>query len=525
MDGQAVTTDATSSWESLGAKLRSWLPSGQTLPPEEFARRHRWLLAFLWLQVPILAAYGLLRGYDLDHLLIHGLPIVAFATLGTVHLPTQRLRAVSVAMGLFTCAAVAVHTSGGLIEAHFYFFVVIVLLTLYEDWVPFLVALGYVVLHHGALGAIDRDAVYDHGGNPWLYALVHGGFVLAAGTAAVLAWRLNEDVRRQKDEATRALQESEQRFRALTASAPVGIFETDGNGQCLYVNERWSELTGLSEEQALGRGWLNAVHPEDRANVDLSWKRAHGLGEELSIDFRYMRTDGRAVWVSCRVVPSKTSAEGVHGYLGTIADVSELKQVEEWMTELALRDELTGLPNRRHFQQELGAHVGRARRSGWQGALLALDLDGFKAVNDTQGHAAGDQLLRRTTEKLQGRLRSSDFIARLGGDEFAVLLHDADVTAARIVADTLVTALACEDTDELPGTTTSIGIALVDGPINGEELMIRADVALYAAKDRGGSSFMLYNPGLDRRFETEALESEGRPDTFAVTRSRQRATT
>ena len=191
---------------------------------------------------------------------------------------------------------------------------------------------------------------------------------------------------------------------------------------------------------------------------------------------------------------------------------------------MELRDELTGLPSRRRLREELGSHIARTRRSGWQGALLAVDLDGFKALKDTMGDEAGDQLIRRTAEKLQARLRGSDFVARVGTDQFAVLLHDADVTAARIVADTLVTAIACEDSDQVPCTTASVGIALCDGPISGEELILRADVALSAAKERGGSIFALYSPTIDGRYQAEAVEEPNGngPDTLAGARSQHR---
>jgi diguanylate cyclase (GGDEF)-like protein len=173
----------------------------------------------------------------------------------------------------------------------------------------------------------------------------------------------------------------------------------------------------------------------------------------------------------------------------------------------AHRDELTGLPNRHRFQEELGSHIARARRSGWNGALIAITLDDFKFVVRTMGDAAGDELVRRAAEKLQDRLRSSDFVARTGGAEFALLLHDADVTTARIVADTLVTAIACEESDQGPATTASVGIAPVDGPISGEELMSRADLALHAARERGGSNFLLYAPTLERRSEAEGASA------------------
>ena len=194
------------------------------------------------------------------------------------------------------------------------------------------------------------------------------------------------------------------------------------------------------------------------------------------------------------------------------------------MDGFEIRDELTGLPNRHRFEEELGSHVARARRSGWQGALLAIDLDDFKEVNDAMGNTAGDELVLRAADKLKARLRRSDFIARVGAAEFAVLMHDANVTSARIVADTLVTALASEDSGERPSTTASLGIALIDGPTTGEELMNRADAALNAAKERGESGYVLYSPTHDRRNGADPVEPNGdRPDTFSVVRSRQRS--
>jgi diguanylate cyclase (GGDEF)-like protein len=194
------------------------------------------------------------------------------------------------------------------------------------------------------------------------------------------------------------------------------------------------------------------------------------------------------------------------------------------MDGFEIRDTLTGLPNRHRFEEELGSHVARSRRSGWQGAMLAIDLDDYKEVNETLGNAVGDELVLRAADKLKARLRRSDFIARVGMAEFAVLMHDANVTSARIVADTLVTALASEDSGERPPTTASVGIALIDGPTTGEELMDRAGAALDAAKVRDASGFVLYSPTLDRGNGPDPVESNGdRPDTFSVVRSRQRS--
>jgi signal transduction histidine kinase len=136
---------------------------------------------------------------------------VVAAALATFAGP-RRFRSSMVSLGLLSSAALLVHSSGGVIEAHFHFFVVIIVLTLYEDWLPFLLAVGYVVLHHGAAGVLDSNAVYNHPdavADPWKWAVIHGTFVFMAGVGCVVSWRLNEDVRSElwrAEEAQRANQ-------------------------------------------------------------------------------------------------------------------------------------------------------------------------------------------------------------------------------------------------------------------------------------------------------------------------------
>ena len=178
-------------------RLRATLPQGQTLPDEAWEKRHRAMLWVLWAHAVVLTAYSATRGYDLFHAMLHGAPIVAAAVLATFG-TRRRFRSSMVSIGLLSAAALLVHSSGGVIEAHFHFFVVIVVLTLYEDWMPFLLAVGYVVLHHGTAGVLDANAVYNHAGavdSPWKWAGIHGAFVFMAGVACVASWRLNEDVR------------------------------------------------------------------------------------------------------------------------------------------------------------------------------------------------------------------------------------------------------------------------------------------------------------------------------------------
>src|SRR5918992_1668741 len=190
------------------SRLRLLLPAGQTLPDVAWRHRHHAMVGLLFVEAIGLTAFSFAQGNSWLHSIAHAgglIPVGFVALLIERH---RRVAAVLVSLGLITACALLVHIWHGAIEAHFLFFVTIVVLALYEDWVPFLVAAAYVVIHHGAMGALDPSAVYNHRDaveHPWKWALIHGGFVLAAGIASVAAWRLNESVRAQA-------QQSEQRF-------------------------------------------------------------------------------------------------------------------------------------------------------------------------------------------------------------------------------------------------------------------------------------------------------------------------
>jgi hypothetical protein len=183
---------------SSPGRLREWLPRGRTLPPEVWEQRHRWLLILLVVQVPALFVLGVLNHYGVGHTLWESSLPAIFAAVAAMPRFGRRPRSCFVSVGLLTCSALLVHFTGGLIEAHFHFFVMIPLLALYEDWGPFGLAFGYVLLHHGIAGAIDPSSVYNHPAaiaHPWRWAAIHAFFVAGAAFASVLAWRLNERAR------------------------------------------------------------------------------------------------------------------------------------------------------------------------------------------------------------------------------------------------------------------------------------------------------------------------------------------
>ena len=171
------------------------LPQGRQLAQDDWDRRHRAIVIILWLQMVGLVAFGAWRGYSWQHLLVDGGAVTIFAAGATQPLGGRRLRASLCSLGLLTGAALGTHLAGGAIEAHFMYFVVIALLMIYQDWIPFLVAIAYVVGEHGVIGVLLPTSVYNHSAaqkDPWLWAGIHGAFVLAASAANLTYWRLNE---------------------------------------------------------------------------------------------------------------------------------------------------------------------------------------------------------------------------------------------------------------------------------------------------------------------------------------------
>jgi diguanylate cyclase (GGDEF)-like protein len=255
------------------------LPRGGSLPEEEWARRHRVLVVALWLNVVVLTGYGVVvGGYSALHNVAHGVSLVTCAVLATSSRFSTKVRSALTSIGLLTAAALLVHLTGGLIEAHFYFFVVIVALTLYEDWLPFLLAVAYVLFHHGVVGTLDPHEVYNRPAgweHPWLWAGIHAFFVALAGVAAVSAWRLNEDVRdrmrRTQDKLARisetdSLTGLANRRKAMTdletlfRESPdrTALFLFDLNGFKAY-NDTFGHPAGDAMLLRLGRRFATAV--------------------------------------------------------------------------------------------------------------------------------------------------------------------------------------------------------------------------------------------------------------------------
>ena len=338
--------------------VMEYLPKGQSLPEGVWRVRHKTLSHLLRAHVIGIFVYAVVRGNSLSHSALEAGIVASFSIAASVESRQRKFSSAMTAIGLVTSSAVLVHLSGGLIEMHFHFFVMVGILTLYQDWVPFLLAIGFVVFHHGVFGVLQPGDVYNHPhavAHPFTWALVHGGFVLAASAASIVAWRLNE--------------------------------------------------------------------------------------------------------------------------------------------EQALRDSLTRLPNRKLFQDRVEHALARSQRHPGNLAVLYLDLDGFKGVNDSLGHAAGDHLLVDFAERLRACLRAADTPARLGGDEFAVLVEDLSaqsdaVAVAERIIQSLVTPFVIRGKERTVGV--SIGIAFNTAGLTADEMLRNADVAMYAAKQNGRGHYQEY---------------------------------
>ncbi|MDX6214703.1 MAG: hypothetical protein QOG99_287 [Frankiales bacterium] len=346
-------------------------PRGGLLPEQNWKRRHNALSLILLWHVPVLVAYALGRGSSLQHAVLDASIPLGLGVLAFWKRPGRGVRSVIVATGLISCSIVLVHVSGGLIEAHFHFFVVVALLSLYQDWKPFLVAIGLTVVEHGVTGVLAPHAVYNHPdawAHPWKWAFIHGGFVLAASAASLTAWSISE-----------------------------------------------------------------ADHRERRHET----ARQHA-------------------------------------------------QREAMLSHEARHDELTGLPNRRMVSDRLEAAAARAAEASTMIGVLFIDLDHFKAVNDSYGHLIGDAVLKVTADRLRAAIRGSDMAARLGGDEFVIVCEDlrdeAALTAAIQRVDRALGASIQVDDEITLEVGATIGHVLATGHDAWQDLIERADLDMYRLK-------------------------------------------
>jgi diguanylate cyclase (GGDEF)-like protein/PAS domain S-box-containing protein len=294
--------------------------------------------------------------------------------------------------------------------------------------------------------------------------------------------RLAETARRRSDE----------QFRVAFEQAPIGMGVIGMRGQFERVNEAFTDITGYSAEEMCAHAPYTIVAERDKPDAQDRFRSLLAFeADHASMEFRMAHKDGHEIWTEGRITLVRDQDGNAHEILMQVQDVSERKHYEQRLKHMAHHDALTGLVNRRGLERELDLQIARVRRYGTGGALLMLDLDGFKGVNDTLGHAVGDALLVGVAGALVERLRETDVVARLGGDEFAVILPAENPEQAALVAQALVDSVAAvsEPFGTAQPVTVSVGVVCLDAELSAADALVRADHALYAAKNAGRNRF------------------------------------
>lgn len=371
---------------------------------------------------------------------------------------------------------------------------------------------AYIPLVAAGVGATLRlsDGLIDPGfklANTALHVMVCAIVLLMIARLAITLAQ-GRSLLHQTHDVLGALRESEARFRAIFLWAPFGIEIADTEGRLVATNRALQEMLGYTEDELRNIGYEAISHPDDVAKeAEFDEKLITRELDHYQLVKRHIRKDGSPIW-------TRLTASSIRGLddmdkyaVGMVEDITERKQAEEQLEYHARHDSLTGLPNRHHLLTRLEEALETARREGGSCALLLMDLDRFKEINDTFGHPYGDALLCDVAARLGKARRRTDAVGRLGGDEFAVVLPAAAMADARQVVEGILRQF--EQPFSVMGQTlhvgTSIGIACFpEHGLAATELMRQADIAMYEAKS-SGTRASAYSAEQDRQAQRRLI--------------------
>jgi diguanylate cyclase (GGDEF)-like protein/PAS domain S-box-containing protein len=304
------------------------------------------------------------------------------------------------------------------------------------------------------------------------------------GVAGGVAVILDVTARRAADGVARP---SDGDFEQVFERAPIGTGLMNLDGRWTLVNRALCEITGYTTEELIHRRFAEIVHPEDVDNDAAQYAQLlAGAIPAFQIEKRYFNAAGETLSAILSISLVRDEQLAPLHFIAQLQDISERKRLEEQLRHLADHDPLTGLRNRRLFEHDLQLQVARCQRYGEQAAVMMVDLDAFKAINDRYGHKVGDDTLKAIATALTRRLRETDLVARLGGDEFAVLLPHADEPGVALVADGLTRVIAecsIDLGDVVVHPSGSVGVAMINRQtVSAEQALVEADRAMYAAK-------------------------------------------
>ena len=317
----------------------------------------------------------------------------------------------------------------------------------------------------------------------------------------------NEQLSREiaeRRETQAALLDSEKKYRNILKNIEEGYFEVDLSGNMTFFNRSMCTIAGISASELMGMNHRSYTTPETARRMREVFGQVYRTGNPVRMeDYEIIRKDGtrRILEMSTSLIRNRDG--NPTGFRGIARDVTERKRAEAELAYLAYHDALTGLLNRKAFMERLEESIRYARRYGLSRAILFIDLDRFKQVNDTFGHDVGDQLLQEVASRLRVTLRDTDTLFRLGGDELTVLLNNPDSPCPETVADHIIDALSRPyvlGSKTIDFISPSIGISVF--PKDGEDvqtLIKNADTAMYRAKARRGCR-VSYQPGMVKRY-------------------------
>ena len=331
----------------------------------------------------------------------------------------------------------------------------------------------------------------------------------------IRALHLNEVLRKgTQDQLSASLQELKQQKFALDQHSIVAV--TDVQGRITYVNSKFCEISGYKEEELIGQdhAMLNSgLHPK---GFFKEMYRTVAQGRTWHNEICNRAKDGRLYWVETTIVPFMSEQGKPQCYISIRTDITERRATDERNYILAFHDQLTALPNRRLFLQKLSDAVKSAKRNGHTGALLFIDIDDFKILNDTRGHIVGDMFLQELANRLKRAVRDDDIVARIGGDEFVILLGNLDKSFVRLVSQVEVVTEKLfrvlgqpyKLNDLVYHSSISLGVSIVDHTVESEvDVLKQADIAMYEAKSAGKNQVRFFDPemqaAVDKRMQLE----------------------
>ncbi len=348
----------------------------------------------------------------------------------------------------------------------------------------------------------NRELSYRTAGGAMRHVLLSAERIRLDDQECVLATGI--DITDRK-EAEIALRKSEERYALAALGARDGLWDWDLRSNEMYLSPRFGEMLGHADRAPSPhtREWFSRVHSSDRDRLGMEIvAHLEGLTAHFESEHRLRHRDGTWRWMLCRGLAVRDEHGRAYRFAGSLTDITERKLLEQQVFHDAFHDALTGLPNRALFMDRVGRAVERSKRNpDYAFAVLVVDLDRFKVVNDGLGYRAGDELIRGTAARIARCLRPEDTVARLGGDEFALLFEDLeDVSEATRVASRIADALLVPFGPQELVTSASVGIALsASGYESAEDLLRDADIALHRAKAGGRARYEIFDPAMHHR--------------------------